>query len=89
MSTFQLDQCISSHAIVEACRQEGHGDAIMLPNNLRNTKDPQLVPIVMAGTSVFVTKDWNLPTECASLIPSNSRRGLNSLKTRRLRKQFS
>jgi hypothetical protein len=30
MSTFQLDKCSSSHRLVEACRKEGNGDALLL-----------------------------------------------------------
>ena len=49
MNTFQLDQCASSHAIVEACEKEGHGEALLLARTLHNSQDRDLVPVVMAG----------------------------------------
>ena len=69
MSTFQLDQCSSAHRIVEACKEEGNGEALLLPADLRDTKDADLVPAMMAKDTVFVTKDHRLPRECAALIP--------------------
>ncbi|MBI1916975.1 MAG: hypothetical protein HYS12_19885 [Planctomycetes bacterium] len=69
MSTFQLDKCSSSHRIVEACRKEGHGDAVLLPRHLENLEDADLVPVVMTGSSLFVTNDRRLPIQCAALIP--------------------
>lgn len=69
MSTFQLDQCSSARRIVDACKEEGHGDAFLLPRDLHNTLDVDLIPLMMAGDRVFVTKDHLLPSECAALIP--------------------
>ncbi len=69
MSTFQLDQCASDKAIVDACKKEGHGDALLLPGELHDSKDHVLVPIMMARETVFVTKDRRLAKQCVSLIP--------------------
>jgi len=57
MSTFRLDQNLSSHRVVEACRAEGHGDALLLPPHLHDTEDADLLPVLLAGNSVFVTQD--------------------------------
>ena len=72
MSTFQLDQCSSSKHIVDACSKEGHGNALLLPDELYDTKDAILVPIVMANNTVFFTKDWRLAKQCAPLIPDSN-----------------
>lgn len=69
MSTFQLDQCSSSAEIVNACSKEGHGDALLLPDELHDTKDVDLVPIMMARSTVFLTKDRRLAKQCTSIIP--------------------
>ena len=75
MTRFQLDQCTSSRRVVDACRAEGHGDALPLPRSLHDTPDADLVPAVLAGGAVFVTTDRLLPRQCAGLIPDSSRNG--------------
>ena len=72
MSTFQLDQCASDEAIVKACAEEGHGDAVLPPLDLHNTKDNVLVPTMMARETVFVTKDRLLARQCISRIPDRN-----------------
>jgi hypothetical protein len=72
MSTFQLDQCASDEVIVQACAEEGHGEAVPLPLDLHNTKDNVLVPLMMARETVFVTKDRLLARQCISLIPDRN-----------------
>jgi hypothetical protein len=69
MTTFQLDQNISDARVVAACRADGHGDALALPPELRDVLDPELLAVVLAGSSPLMTLDRHLPPDHSAHIP--------------------
>jgi hypothetical protein len=76
MITFQLDQNVNKRSLAETCQKEGKAGVWRFPKKwstiAEGFKDPDLLPVVMAGDKPLVTNDRNIAKENARFIPSKN-----------------
>src|SRR4051794_36901092 len=76
MTTFLLDQNVNQKSLARKCNSEGHAEAKRFPVEWKvypgGFKDPQLLPIVMAGDKTLVTNDRNIAQHYSDLIPTSN-----------------
>jgi len=74
MTTFQLDQNVNRKTLARRCFAEGRAVAKRFPVEWKmydkGFKDPQLLPIVMAGNRPLVTNDRRIASDYADIIPT-------------------
>ena len=74
MTTFLLDQNVNKKSLAESCNREGLVVVRRFPRQWQRFpggfKDPELLPIVMAGQEPLLTNDRNIARDHCSYIPA-------------------
>ena len=69
MRGFQLDENFNSKSLRSRCNSGGHCHVHRFPPNLSGTKDPELLPIMLARESPLVTLDRRMIENHLQFIP--------------------
>jgi hypothetical protein len=88
MRGFQQDECLNGKAFRAACNSQKLCQVHKFPTNLHGTKDPVLLPILLAGASPLLTVDRRIVDDNIQYIP-NTHPGIIIIKTVNTKKSLT
>lgn len=72
MNRYVFDECLDSKRLIASCNEEGKCIADRYPPHMKGTKDPLMLPVILAGEAPLVTTDHTIVEEHWSHIPSEN-----------------